>query len=106
MRTPHARPEDSSLARPASRKRVRGSPELLEDDARTVLHRANPGEEEAGALELRLEREGLLGRGRTEEPACRLCVVRKREQLVRHALALHVRACEVAVARIAAGANA
>ena len=43
---------------------------------------------------------------RHEEAAGRLRVVGEREQLVRHAVARDVRAGEVAVARIAAGADA
>ena len=95
MRTPHAQLECRALSPPLR----------LEQDAGALFHGAHPGEEEARALELGLERERLLGRERNEQPACRLRVVREREQLVRHAVAGDVRAGEVAVARIAARAH-
>src|SRR5690349_17614034 len=95
MRTPRARPECRGLSPPLR----------LEHDACAVLYLAHPGEVEPGPLELSLERERLLRRQRHEEPTRGLGVVGEREQFVGHALALHVRAGEVAVARVAAGAD-
>src|SRR5205807_3423381 len=78
----------------------------LQHDACAVLYCADAREEEADAFELRFEGERFLRRQRHEEPARCLGVVRESEQLLRHTLARDVRAGELAVARIAARADA
>src|ERR1051325_8615234 len=79
---------------------------LLNDDACALLDASDATDEQPSRRELRLERSASLGRQRDEEPARGLRVVRQRFERLVDTVRPHVRAREVAVARIPAGADA
>src|SRR3989440_12965908 len=78
----------------------------LDDDAFALLDAADPADEEFARLELRLQRGGSGGRQGHEQAACCLRVIAERDERLGDAVELEVPPGEVAVARVAARANA
>src|SRR5438270_1181102 len=79
---------------------------LFDVDAGAFLNRADAADEETARRELGLERRPLFGRKRNQQPAGCLGVVPEHDERIRHAVQRQMPAGEVAVSRIAAGADA
>src|SRR5215210_5390819 len=81
-------------------------PVSLDDDSGALLHASDAADEELAGAELRLEGRAAFGRDGDEQSARRLRVVAERFERARQAVRRDTGRCEVAVAWIAARADA